>query len=52
MPRLMIVDDEPEITAMLKRYFVREGYETVTALTGSGGAKEAPLVRRIWCCWM
>lgn len=29
MPRLMIVDDEPEITAMLKRYFVREGYETV-----------------------
>ena len=35
MPRLMIVDDEPEITAMLKRYFVREGYETVTALTGA-----------------
>ena len=35
MPRLMIVDDEPEITAMLKRYFVREGYETVTALTGT-----------------
>ena len=35
MPGLMIVDDEPEITAMLKRYFVREGYETVTALTGA-----------------
>ena len=43
MPRLMIVDDEPEITAMLKRYFVREGYETVTALTG------AEALRKLCC---
>lgn len=40
MPRLMIVDDEPEITAMLKRYFMREGYETVTALTGREALKK------------
>ena len=40
MPRLMIVDDEPEITAMLKRYFTREGYETVTALTGAEALKK------------
>ena len=43
MPRLMIVDDEPEITAMLKRYFAREGYETVTALTG------AEALRKLCC---
>ena len=43
MPRLMIVDDEPEITAMLKRYFTREGYETISALTG------AEALRKLCC---
>ena len=34
MARLLIVDDEPDITAMLARYFTRAGYEVITALNG------------------
>lgn len=34
MAKLLIVDDEPDITAMLARYFTRAGYEVITALNG------------------
>lgn len=34
MAKLLIVDDEPDITAMLARYFTRAGYEVTTALNG------------------
>ena len=33
-PRLLIVDDEPEVTQYLKSYFDQKGIETFTAATG------------------
>lgn len=38
MPQtIMVIDDEPEILNMLKRYFSLEGYDVITA----AGGKEA-----------
>ena len=35
MYRILIVDDEPDIIQLIKRYAEREGYETVSAEDGS-----------------
>ena len=35
MPKILIVDDEQEIVALVKRYAEREGYETVCAYDGA-----------------
>lgn len=35
MPRILIVDDEPDIIELIKRYAFREGYEVVCADDGS-----------------
>ena len=35
MPKILIVDDEQEIVALVKRYAEREGYETMCAYDGA-----------------
>ena len=35
MPRILIVDDEPDIIRLIERYAKREGYETKSAADGS-----------------
>ena len=39
--RLLIVDDEPEIVEMLRRFFERKGYEVLTAESGQAALKQA-----------
>ena len=39
--RILVVDDEPEITTLLQGYLVREGYEVETALTGHEALEKA-----------
>ena len=36
-PRLLIIDDEPQLRNMLRRVFVGEGYDVTTAETGAQG---------------
>lgn len=35
MSRILIVDDEPEIVELIKRYAERDGYETAAAYDGT-----------------
>ncbi|MEI6313406.1 MAG: response regulator [Syntrophus sp. (in: bacteria)] len=38
---ILVVDDEPEMAAMISRYLLQEGYNTVTATSGSEALKLA-----------
>ena len=38
---ILVVDDEPEMAAMISRYLLQEGYKTVTATSGSEALKLA-----------
>jgi len=37
MHRLLIIDDDTSISETLSTYFIEEGYEVITALTGAEG---------------
>ena len=39
--RILICDDEKDITDMLERYFVKKGYEVLTANNGEAASKKA-----------
>ena len=39
--RILICDDEKDITDMLERYFVKKGYEVLTANSGEAAVKKA-----------
>ena len=39
--RILICDDEKDITDMLERYFVKKGYEVLTANNGEAAIKKA-----------
>jgi DNA-binding response OmpR family regulator len=45
MPRLLIVDDDPDITSTFKAILSSEGYDVATA---GDGAEALELVRRKW----
>lgn len=38
---ILIIDDEPETAAMISRYLLQEGYNTITATSGEEGLKLA-----------
>jgi len=42
---ILVVDDEPEMAAMISRYLLQEGYQTVMATSGTAALKLATLVR-------
>lgn len=35
MPRILVVDDEPEVRDLLRRFFVRKKYDVLTAESGA-----------------
>lgn len=39
MPRILVVDDEPDILQLIKRYAERDGYEAVCAKDGLSAVK-------------
>ncbi len=39
MPRVLIVDDDPEIVDILREFLTRKGYEVVTAADGPGALR-------------
>lgn len=41
MDRILIVDDERDIVDLLDRYFRRQGYQTLTALSGQEAVRQA-----------
>jgi len=41
MARVLLVDDDEELTAMLQEYLEQEGFETATAADGEAGVAEA-----------
>lgn len=41
MPKILIVDDEPDILNMLKDFFELDGYEVITATCGNEALKKA-----------
>lgn len=43
--RILICDDEKDITDMLERYFVKKGYEVLTANNGEAAIKKAEKIR-------
>ena len=45
MSRILIVDDEPEITRLLKGYLAAKGHEAHTALDGTEAIRKAGALR-------
>lgn len=42
MPKkILVIDDDPNICALLKEFFASEGYEAFTAIDGYAGVSEA-----------
>jgi len=41
MPRVLLIDDDTELLALLREYLEREGFEVGTATDGEEGAREA-----------
>ena len=41
MDRILIVDDDLELTGMLSEYLATEGFDTRVSLAGSEGAEQA-----------
>src|SRR2546430_17223596 len=41
VPTILIVEDEPEITALLRSYLERDGHHVLTAADGEAAARQA-----------
>jgi DNA-binding response OmpR family regulator len=41
MPRILVVDDEPDSTALLKEFLSTKGYEVITASSGEAALRKA-----------
>lgn len=41
MTRVLVIDDDAELSAMLREYFQREGFDTTTVQDGEAGVSEA-----------
>ena len=50
MPRILIVDDEPEMVRGLEDNLRFEGYQTLSASDGRAGLPWRCRRRRIWSC--
>lgn len=37
MPRILVIDDDPQLRTLLSRYFGRRGYDVLEAADGSAG---------------
>src|SRR3954471_3615114 len=44
-PRLMVVDDEPGVVAIIDRFSNQLGFEVVSQTSGSGAIEELPIVK-------
>ena len=49
MPRILVVDDEPDICQLIRRYAEHDGYETVGDVEDGDAGSGWVLVVRGWC---
>lgn len=39
MPRILVIDDEPQVRGLLERFLAKEGFEVVVAADGAAGLR-------------
>ena len=50
--KILLVEDDVEISTMLKNFLGTENYEVVTASDGKAPARRFFRIRSAWCCWI
>ena len=50
MTKILVVDDDQEITRMLEKYLSNEGYQVAVASNGAGALAAASATSQNWSC--